>query len=114
MRFRGVPHTPFAGQPHARNVVRLSLNPDQVSLRVNLNGPGSPRDLEEVDLHTTLAPESIPAYGHLLSDALKGDPTLFVRVDEAGESWRIVVPIMRVWQRGDVNMAEYPAGSCGP
>lgn len=114
VRFRGVPRSPFVGQPHAQNVFRLSLNPDQVSLRVNLNGPGSPRDLEEVDLQATLAPEPIPAYGHLLADALEGDPTLFVRGDEAEESWRIVAPIMRVWREHDVNMTEYPAASRGP
>lgn len=114
VRFRPVSETPFTGQRHAQNVVRLSLNPDQVSLRVNLNGPGSPRDLEQVDLQATLAPEPIPAYGHLLLEALEGDSTLFVRDDEAEESWRIVDPVTRVWRQGGVTLAEYPAGSQGP
>jgi glucose-6-phosphate 1-dehydrogenase len=42
---------------------------------------------------------------------LKNDPMLFIRDDEAEESWRIVDPVMQAWAAGDVPMEEYTAGS---
>ncbi|MGH9893256.1 MAG: hypothetical protein ACREA0_14950, partial [bacterium] len=50
------------GGPHPR----LQLNPDRVSLRVNINGPGDPLVLEDVDL----ASQGMHAYGRLLVEVL--------------------------------------------
>ena len=37
------------------------------------------------------------AYERVILDALIGDPTLFIRADEVGRSWRIVDPVMQYW-----------------
>jgi glucose-6-phosphate 1-dehydrogenase len=45
---------------------------------------------------------------------LGDDPTLSIRGDVAVQCWRIVQPILDAWQRGEVPLDEYPAGSGGP
>jgi glucose-6-phosphate 1-dehydrogenase len=39
---------------------------------------------------------------------------LFIRSDEAEESWRIVDPVMTAWAAGEVTMQEYAAGQEAP
>ena len=54
-------------------------------------------------------------YERLLYDCMIGDATLFQRADMVEESWKIVSPILDVWQNqpnGDV--PHYAAGSWGP
>jgi glucose-6-phosphate 1-dehydrogenase len=115
IHFKPVPHLAFEQDAAPwPNVLRLQLDPDRVSLGVNINGPGDPFTLERVELDVTLAPQTPPAYGRLLLDVLRGDPTLFVRDDEAEELWRIVEPILAGWAEKGVPLLEYPAGSDGP
>jgi len=112
--FRGVPHLAFQENDPVPNILRLQLNPDRMSLSVNINGAGDPFVLECVELDADLAPQEIPAYGHILLQVLAGDNTLSIRGDEAEESWRIVEPILSAWREGLVPLREYPAGSTGP
>jgi glucose-6-phosphate 1-dehydrogenase len=115
IRFR--PSTRFLfgeGNDSEGNLLRLQLDPDRMSLGVNINGPGDPFVLERIELDHDLAPQELPAYVRLLLDALEGDPTFSIRGDEAEESWRIVEPIIDAWASGDVPLLEYPAGSDGP
>jgi glucose-6-phosphate 1-dehydrogenase len=115
IHFKSVPHLAFTTDSHLRtNVLRLELNPDRMSLGVNINGPGDPFDLEYIELDAALAPQEISAYGRLILDVLKGDLTLSIRDDEAEESWRIVEPILNAWREGQVPLLEYAAGSEGP
>jgi glucose-6-phosphate 1-dehydrogenase len=114
VHFRKVPHLAFGGSPLWPNELRFELNPDRLVLRVNINGPGDPFELEPVDLATDLAPQRIPAYGRLLLDVIAGDPTLAIRDDEAEECWRIVEPILDAWSKGHGPLHEYPAGTEGP
>lgn len=54
-------------------------------------------------------------YERLLYDCMIGDPTLFQRADMVEQSWKIVTPILDVWQNqsgGDV--PKYKAGTWGP
>ena len=73
-------------------------------------------DLDDVtlDLDATLAPQELPAYGHLLIDLLEGDPLLSISAAGAEEAWRIMDPIRRAWDEGVVPLREYRAGSDGP
>ena len=114
LHFRSVPHQAFC-QPSKpdQNILRLQFSPDRMSLRININGSQDRFDLEQVDLEVQLGPECLKAYGSLLIDVLNGDPTFFVRADEAEESWRIVQPILDAWKGGIVPLQEYPAGSTG-
>jgi glucose-6-phosphate 1-dehydrogenase len=95
-------------------VLRLLKGPDRVLLEVNVGGSADPFEPEQIELGTVLAPQSPSAYGHLLLDALEGDPSLFVHAEEAEESWRIVEPIVEAWEKDEVPLLEYPAGSYGP
>jgi glucose-6-phosphate 1-dehydrogenase len=107
---------PAFGQPESPrpNVLRLLKGPDRVTLNVNVGGSADPFEPEQIELSTVLAPQSPSAYGHLLLDALEGDPSLFVHAEEAEESWRIVEPIIEAWEKDEVPLLEYPAGSYGP
>lgn len=115
IHFKPVPHIPFRlGAEPSSNVLRLTLDPDRVALGVNINGQGDPFALESIALDAALAPEEVTAYGRLLLDVFNGDPTLFIRDDEAEELWRIVEPIRETWAQDRVPLLEYPAGSDGP
>jgi glucose-6-phosphate 1-dehydrogenase len=61
-------------------------------------------------------PGRIPdAYERLLLDVLMGDPTLFIRDDAIELSWRLIDPILQVWERETVPpLAAYQPGSWGP
>jgi glucose-6-phosphate 1-dehydrogenase len=114
--FKPVPHLAFqqAGDPRP-NVLRLRLQPDQVALNLNVNGPYDPFDLEQIELSADLAPqEFFSAYERVFLDLLEGNTTLFVRADEAEEAWRVAEPILDSWGQGLVPLLEYAAGSEGP
>ncbi|WP_454061526.1 glucose-6-phosphate dehydrogenase [Candidatus Nitrospira salsa] len=114
VHFRKVPYQVFGATSVPANVLRMQFNPDKIGISVNLNGAGEPFDLEEFELNAAFAQQKIPAYGHLLLDAFEGDPTLFIRDDEVEAMWRIVDPIMKSWEKGQVKLQTYPAGSSGP
>ncbi|MGJ7440371.1 glucose-6-phosphate dehydrogenase [Aquipuribacter sp. MA13-6] len=113
LHFRPAAHQPF-DQHAPADVLRFSLEPDQIGLEINLNGAGDPFDLERATLHAGFAEQHLPPYSRLLAEILGGEPTLSIRGDEAEESWRIVEPILAAWASDDVPMQEYPAGSDGP
>jgi glucose-6-phosphate 1-dehydrogenase len=54
------------------------------------------------------------AYERVLLDALRGDPTLFIRADEVGRSWRIVDPILQYWAADEQPIPLYQAATWGP
>ncbi len=114
VRFAEVPHAVFAGQQPQRNELRLQLDPDRMSLRVNVNGIGDPFDLETVELDTDLAKQEPSPYGQLLLAVVEGDTRLSARAAEVEEGWRIVEPILDAWSRNEAPLHGYPAGSCGP
>jgi glucose-6-phosphate 1-dehydrogenase len=115
IHFRPVPHLPtgLRGTPSPSRL-RLGFGPDTLHLEIEVNGPGDPFELERAVLQQELAPGDLPAYAQVLEAVLEGDPLLSVRGDEAEEGWRVVEPVMRVWERGEVPLEEYPAGSSGP
>lgn len=117
--FKPVPHLAFgsgaAGEEAARpGVLRLRLDPDGITLELNLNGAGDPFDLERRALDISLPPPELSAYGLLLKELLAGDSALSISDVEAEESWRIVEPILAAWAADEVPLQEYPAGSDGP
>ena len=111
--FRSVPHEPFDDRDRP-NVLRFILSPDAIALELNLNGEGDPFDLERVTLDNDFPTQELPPYSLLLKEILEGDATLSIRGDEAEELWRIVEPVLQAWERDEVPLEEYPAGSGGP
>ncbi|GAA4410384.1 glucose-6-phosphate dehydrogenase [Fodinibacter luteus] len=94
------------------NVLRVGLTEPYVRLSTTLNGP----DLtaEQRQLETVSPPPPLTAYAHLIREMLDNDPMLFIRGDEAEESWRIVDPVMQAWSAGAVPLQDYPAGGDAP
>ena len=62
----------------------------------------------------SFAEQSIDAYERVILDALIGDPTLFIRADEVGRSWRIVDPVLRHWAEDAGPIPLYQAATWGP
>jgi glucose-6-phosphate 1-dehydrogenase len=114
VHFKRVPHLAFLPQFVQANVLELALQPDRVTLQVNVNGVGDRLALESIALERTLATQELSAYARLMLDVLNGDASLSIRNDEVEESWRIVTPILTGWAEGRVPLIEYPAGSDGP
>ncbi|HEU4512908.1 MAG TPA: glucose-6-phosphate dehydrogenase [Nocardioidaceae bacterium] len=94
------------------NVLRLGLNEPYVRLATTLNGPG--RRAENHDLKVRAPASRRTAYANLILNMLDRDATLFIRGDEAEESWRIIDPVTKAWDSGDVPMQEYAAGESPP
>lgn len=115
LQYRPIVHPPtgFHGDPQP-NVLAIGIAPETVSLSVTTNGEGDRWDLEETVLHAELGASPVRPYGEILDLILLGDPLLSVRGDMAEECWRIMGPVLEAWQRGDVPLDEYTAGSTGP
>ncbi|MCU1528997.1 MAG: zwfB [Frondihabitans sp.] len=94
--------------------LRICIAPDEMSLELNVNGPGDPYVIDRASLVAEFNPGDLPAYGEVLQGILDGDASLSVRGDAAVEGWRIVAPVLRAWKKGTVPLDEYPAGSTGP
>lgn len=113
--FRPAAHVPegLTGHPPPDRL-RLRMGPDQISLEININGPGDPLELDRVALDADLGAGRLPAYGEVLAGLLDGDPLLSVRGDTAEHCWRIVDPVLQTFRDGRAALDTYPAGSSGP
>ena len=94
------------------NVLRIGLSEPYVRLSTTLNGPGQTAETRQLEARTT--PPRFTAYAHLILEMLRGDPMLFIRGDEAEESWRIIDPVMHAWSAGQVPMQHHSAGTAPP
>ena len=65
----------FGGDRPA-NVLRLSMGPDRMELRVNVNGPGDPLVLDKTVFTAEFGEGELLAYGEVLSGLLDADPML--------------------------------------
>ena len=97
------------------NVLVFTLQPDEgFDLHFQVKAPGEPLDLRTQRLRYRYAEAFGPlpeAYETLLTDVMAGDPTLFVRADEAEAAWRIYAPLLGEPQQPPLF---YAAGTFGP
>jgi glucose-6-phosphate 1-dehydrogenase len=113
VHFRPLPRYLLAKWPGIEpNVLRIGLTEPYVRLSTTLNGPEQTAEICQLEARTT--PPRFTAYANLVIEMLRGDPMLFIRGDEAEESWRIIDPVMQAWSAGDVPMQHYSAGSAPP
>jgi glucose-6-phosphate 1-dehydrogenase len=63
---------------------------------------------------TAFLSQSPEAYERLITDAMRGDATLFTRDDEVEAQWRICDPILRTLEHTRGPLSQYEAGSQGP
>ena len=121
IQFKPTPHTPFAGaetEGLEPNVLVVRIQPEEgVSMRIGAKVPGVGFRVRSVNmdlLYGTAFLEEVPdAYQRLLLDLMLGDPTLFIRADEAEGAWDILDPVVRAWAASR-EVSLYPGGSWGP
>jgi glucose-6-phosphate 1-dehydrogenase len=117
-----VPHLAFSQdgslgvQP---NQLVLALQPNEgVSLRLGAKIPGTRMIIRPVNMEflygTSFLSQSPEAYERLITDAMRGDATLFTRNDEVEAQWRICDPIVGDWAHEPGPLPRYEAGSQGP
>jgi glucose-6-phosphate 1-dehydrogenase len=117
-----VPHLAFSQggslgvQP---NQLVLTLQPNEgVSLRLGAKIPGTRMIIRPVRMEflygTSFLSQSPEAYERLITDAMRGDATLFTRNDEVESQWLICDPILSAWKSTPGPLAQYEAGSQGP
>jgi glucose-6-phosphate 1-dehydrogenase len=102
------------------NTLAFRIQPDEgISLSFAAKRPGMRLALGPVRMEFGYAgsfDDPVPeAYERLLLDALRGDPTLFLRSDEVGAAWAFVDPILAAWRDGPPPaFPNYAAGTWGP
>jgi glucose-6-phosphate 1-dehydrogenase len=117
-----VPHLAFsqAGSLGVQpNQLVLTIQPNEgVSLSLVAKIPGTRMAIRPVNMEflygTSFLSQSPEAYERLITDAMRGDATLFTRNDEVEAQWRICDPIVRFWSSTPEEMANYESGSQGP
>jgi glucose-6-phosphate 1-dehydrogenase len=104
---------PLSRLPEGSNYFRFRLGPDlSLSIGARVKKPGPQIDTIPTELtavQQSLANE-MDAYERLLTDAMKGDPLLFVRQDAVEAAWVIVDPILN----NVVPLQTYEPGTWGP
>ncbi|HET9475900.1 MAG TPA: glucose-6-phosphate dehydrogenase, partial [Dehalococcoidia bacterium] len=124
IQFKRAPHLLF------RDIVDVSaLDPNVLSMRIQPNEgitlkfhtkvPGSPVRIRPANMDflygASFAVQTPSAYETLLTDALRGDNTLFTRADEVEAAWSIVDDIAAGWHQAPTpEFPSYEAGSWGP
>ncbi|HEU0023203.1 MAG TPA: glucose-6-phosphate dehydrogenase [Thermoleophilaceae bacterium] len=117
-----VPHLAFEQQGSVGvqpNQLIMTMQPNEgVSLSLGAKIPGSRMRIRPVNMEflygTAFMSQSPEAYERLIMDAMRGDATLFTRVDEVEAQWRIIDPILQAWGAIPGPLPQYPAGSSGP
>jgi glucose-6-phosphate 1-dehydrogenase len=101
------------------NQLVLTLQPNEgVTLQLGAKIPGTRMMIRTVNMEflygTSFLSQSPEAYERLITDAMRGDPTLFTRNDEVEAQWTICDPIVSAWEEQPGPLAQYEAGSQGP
>jgi glucose-6-phosphate 1-dehydrogenase len=123
VRFRSVPHSLFPESTLQPNTLVIRLQPEERISLTLMNKTAALRGqvLHALPLNLSLSeaydrdqPRRRIAYERLILEALRGDPTLFVRRDEVEAAWSWVDQIEAGWQALGRPPAPYPAGNWGP
>jgi glucose-6-phosphate 1-dehydrogenase len=123
VEFKKIPHLflpKSANVSPQPNRLIISIQPRmEITLLFQAKVPGMQLQVCPVEMDFTYAEnyvQGIPeAYETLLSDALKGDATLFMRADQVEEAWAVVTPILKAWEKDkSVKFPDYEPGSWGP
>jgi glucose-6-phosphate 1-dehydrogenase len=122
LQFQRPPHLPIPEEQAKElkpDALILRIQPDEgIALRFGAKVPGHSFRVRSAEMDFSYGgsfPEEQPeAYERLILDALRGDPTLFIRSDEVEQSWRVVDPVVQHWESDTRRIPFYEAGSWGP
>jgi glucose-6-phosphate 1-dehydrogenase len=112
VRFRQPPAI-YSQKAPPPNYFRFRISPDvMIGLGMQVLESAGEMHARSVELNVTDNPQvgEMGAYERLLTDALRGDSTLFAREDSVEQAWRIVDPVI---QHG-TPLYEYDPGTWGP
>jgi glucose-6-phosphate 1-dehydrogenase len=107
------PPTVYRGFDLKPNYYRLGISPEiSTALGMNVMAPGTESAAESVEIVGSRHPsaQDMDAYERVLTDAMRGDATLFARQDYVEEAWRIVDPALRA----GTPIFEYEPKTWGP
>jgi len=116
LQFKPVSHRFLSGRQPQPNRLSLHIQPNEgMRLQFAVKVPGAGLRTSSEDMvfqYSDRYPDAgLPdAYERLLLDALRGDPSLFIRRDEVEVAWRIVAPLLDTAGKP----VPYPQGSWGP
>ena len=122
VQFRGSPFSLFGRESGelSPNKLIIRLQPEEgmkLELMTKNPEPGglhmSPTQLD-ISFEQAFSTRFPDAYERLLIDAVRGNPTLFMRRDEVEAAWTWVEPIIDAWEATREAPKLYPAGSWGP
>jgi glucose-6-phosphate 1-dehydrogenase len=117
-----VPHLAFDQEGSVGvqpNQIVLGVQPNEgVTISLGAKIPGSRMRIRPVNMEflygTSFMSESPEAYERLITDAMRGDATLFTRDDEVEAQWTICDPVLAGWEADDGPVPRYEAGTAGP
>ena len=122
IQFQRPPQLPLF--PHSASMLEpdaliVQVQPDErLSLRFGAKVPGLAFEVRKASMEFSYGAgfeDQYPeAYERVILDALRGDPTLFIRADEVARSWRIVDPILQCWAADEEPIPLYQAATWGP
>jgi glucose-6-phosphate 1-dehydrogenase len=96
------------------NLLKLSIQPNEgVAIELFTKKPGYEREFESRQLAFTY-PEDIvlpDAYEQVIVDAIRSHKSLFTSSDEVLASWKILQPILNVWEMQADSLPQYAVGS---
>src|SRR5215469_11165393 len=123
IQFKRAPQLLFrdtAVESLSANQLVMHIQPDEgISLRFSAKVPGAVMNLGSVNMNMKYEEYfgTAPWIGYetLLLDCMIGDPTLFQRADAVEAGWRVVAPLLDVWQAlPPREFPNYAAGTWGP
>ncbi|GLQ86913.1 glucose-6-phosphate dehydrogenase [Dyella flagellata] len=116
VQFREVPGALPKAVHAGNNWMIFRIRPtEQMDLLVTAKRPGLELAGRPVVLTAPYAnseDREFSAYEQLLTDAIGGDRTHFLRFDEVEWAWKLLMPVLEVWQDGKPDF--YASGSEGP
>src|SRR5690349_2268816 len=123
VQLKPVPHMAFTSKGSVGvqpNQLILTVQPNEgVSLSLGAKIPGASMRIRPVNMEflygSAFMSQSPEAYERLITDAMRGDATLFTRNDEVLAQWSIIDPVLKAWRSDDDEpLHEYASGSAGP
>lgn len=123
IQFRPAPYYAFppeAADTWRPNRLTISIQPEMdIRLRFQAKRPGQSMTLNPVDMifnyKDAYDDDEPEAYETLLLDVMEGNATLFMRSDQVEAAWKVIMPILEVWEsRLPVDFPNYSPDSWGP
>lgn len=123
IQFRPAPNYAFppeAAETWRPNRLVISIQPEMdIRLRFQAKRPGQSMTLNPVDMifnyKEAYNGDEPEAYETLLLDVMEGNATLFMRNDQVEAAWKIIMPILEIWQsRPGLDFPNYAPDSWGP